>query len=96
MDDRTAGHLSEYRQAACEAARRAAAVLEEWRGRFQVREKGRADLLTDAHVIVPVPLSRFRLFWRRFNQAALLASELARCTGLDYAPAGLARVRETA
>jgi len=40
--------LKEYAEAACEAARRGAAVLEEWRSRFQVREKGRADLVTDA------------------------------------------------
>lgn len=40
--------LSEWSQAAQEAARRAARVLQEWRPRFQVREKGRADLVTDA------------------------------------------------
>jgi myo-inositol-1(or 4)-monophosphatase len=40
--------LTAYRQAACEAARRAAAVLEDWRQRFSVREKGRFDLVTDA------------------------------------------------
>ncbi len=40
--------LSEYLDAAREAARRAAAVLEDWRSRFQVREKGRFDLVTDA------------------------------------------------
>jgi myo-inositol-1(or 4)-monophosphatase len=40
--------LTEYREAACEAARRGAAVLEEWRSHFQVREKGRFDLVTDA------------------------------------------------
>jgi myo-inositol-1(or 4)-monophosphatase len=40
--------LTGYREAACEAARRGAAVLEEWRSRFQVREKGRFDLVTDA------------------------------------------------
>lgn len=40
--------LTEYREAACEAARRGAAVLLEWRQRFQVREKGRADLVTEA------------------------------------------------
>jgi len=34
--------------AAKEAARRGAAVLEEWRSRFQVREKARFDLVTDA------------------------------------------------
>jgi myo-inositol-1(or 4)-monophosphatase len=40
--------LTEYREAACEAARRGAAVLEEWRSRFRVREKARFDLVTDA------------------------------------------------
>src|SRR5947208_15917563 len=42
------GTLTEYLEAAREAARRGAAVLEEWRSRFQVREKGRFDLVTDA------------------------------------------------
>src|SRR5262249_43330424 len=40
--------LTDYLDAACEAARRGAAVLEEWRAKFQVREKGRFDLVTDA------------------------------------------------
>src|SRR5438477_7259684 len=40
--------LSDYLVAAREAARRGAAVLEEWRRRFQVREKARFDLVTDA------------------------------------------------
>lgn len=43
MDD-----LNTYLDAAREAARRGAAVLEDWRTRFQVREKGRFDLVTDA------------------------------------------------
>jgi myo-inositol-1(or 4)-monophosphatase len=43
-----ADELTEYREAACEAARRGAAVLEEWRSRFTVREKARFDLVTDA------------------------------------------------
>lgn len=42
--------LSEYLDAAKEAARRGAAVLEDWRPRFQVREKGRFDLVTEADV----------------------------------------------
>lgn len=42
--------LNLFRDAACEAARRAAAVLAEWRGKFQVREKGRADLVSEADV----------------------------------------------
>ena len=40
--------LTDYLDAACEAARRGASVLEEWRGRFSAREKGRADLVTEA------------------------------------------------
>jgi myo-inositol-1(or 4)-monophosphatase len=40
--------LLDYLDAAQEAARRGAAVLEGWRTRFSVREKGRADLVTDA------------------------------------------------
>jgi myo-inositol-1(or 4)-monophosphatase len=40
--------LPEYLDAAREAAQRGAAVLEEWRSRFAVREKGRFDLVTDA------------------------------------------------
>jgi myo-inositol-1(or 4)-monophosphatase len=41
-------NLAEYLDTAREAARRGAAVLEEWRPRFQVREKARFDLVTDA------------------------------------------------
>jgi myo-inositol-1(or 4)-monophosphatase len=40
--------LNDYLEAACEAARRGAAVLEDWRRRFRVQEKGRFDLVTDA------------------------------------------------
>ncbi len=40
--------LGEYLDAAREAARRAAEVLDHWRKRFSVREKARADLVTDA------------------------------------------------
>ena len=37
-----------------------------------------AELLRDADFLVPVPLHRWRLFRRRYNQAALLAHALAR------------------
>jgi myo-inositol-1(or 4)-monophosphatase len=40
--------LTDYLEAAREAARRGAAVLEDWRSRFQVHEKARFDLVTDA------------------------------------------------
>ena len=42
--------LSDYLDAAKEAARRAAVVLADWRHRFEVHEKGRFDLVTDADV----------------------------------------------
>ena len=53
------------------------------------------DLLTDAHLVVPVPLSRWRLIWRRFNQAAMLGQEVARLKGLDFEPMALVRTRAT-
>jgi myo-inositol-1(or 4)-monophosphatase len=42
--------LPNWLDAAQSAAHRAAAVLESWRFRFKVREKGRADLVTEADV----------------------------------------------
>jgi myo-inositol-1(or 4)-monophosphatase len=45
-----AARIEEYLQAAIDAARAGAAELERWRGRFSVREKSRADLVTDADV----------------------------------------------
>ncbi|MBP3959175.1 inositol monophosphatase [Gemmata sp. G18] len=43
-----ATRLREYLSVAIEAARRGAAELERWRSKFSVREKSRADLVTDA------------------------------------------------
>ncbi|HEX4613636.1 MAG TPA: inositol monophosphatase family protein [Urbifossiella sp.] len=40
--------LPEYLTAATDAARAGAAVLESWRGRFHIREKARADLVSEA------------------------------------------------
>jgi len=54
------------------------------------------ELLADADALVPVPLHWRRLWARRFNQSAILAQEVARLTGLRYAPAVLVRARRTA
>jgi ComF family protein len=54
------------------------------------------DLLADAELIVPVPLARFRLWRRRFNQAAVLARAVAAETGKPYAPLALKRTKATA
>jgi ComF family protein len=54
------------------------------------------ELLRDADVIVPVPLHRWRLWKRRFNQSALLAENLARHSGKPHRPLVLIRTRHTA
>jgi ComF family protein len=52
-------------------------------------------LLADADLVVPVPLTRRRLATRRFNQAAVLAQEVARLTGRRYEPLALQRIKRT-
>ena len=54
-----------------------------------------APLLDEADLLVPVPLHRFRLLARRFNQAALLALALARLTGVSAVPDAMVRRRAT-
>jgi len=53
------------------------------------------ELLPGADIIVPVPLSRLRLLLRHFNQAAVLAGELSRQTGVAMNPLILRRTRST-
>lgn len=43
-----AARIDDYLEAAIEAARKGAEELEKWRGRFSIREKFRADLVTEA------------------------------------------------
>ncbi len=62
-------------------------------GRWLV-EAGR-DLLQEADIIVPVPLTRRRQIRRQFNQSALLSREVSRIAGVAWSPAVLAKVRET-
>jgi len=52
-------------------------------------------LLDEADAVVPVPLHRFRLLSRRFNQAAEIARPLAREARLDYLPDALIRTAHT-
>ena len=54
-----------------------------------------AELLQTADVIVPVPLHRWRLWKRRFNQSAMLARELSRQSGKPHRPLLLERTRST-
>jgi ComF family protein len=54
------------------------------------------DLLAGADLLVPVPLHRWRLLRRGYNQSALLAAQLARLSGLPWSPSVLRRRRATA
>src|SRR5262249_59396657 len=54
-----------------------------------------AELLADADLIVPVPMHRWRLLRRKFNQAALLAGELARITHVPSDPLVIERIKST-
>jgi ComF family protein len=53
-------------------------------------------LLRQADLLVPVPLHRLRLFRRRYNQAALLASAIARIAAVPAMLDALVRCRVTA
>jgi ComF family protein len=54
-----------------------------------------APLLTEADYLVPVPLHRWRLMRRRYNQASVIAKALGRHCDLPVLADGLARVRHT-
>ncbi|MGE5547084.1 MAG: double zinc ribbon domain-containing protein [Solirubrobacterales bacterium] len=54
-----------------------------------------AELIAAADLVVPVPLHRFRLLARRYNQAALLAMALGRLSGKTVEPDLLVRRRAT-
>lgn len=54
-----------------------------------------AELLPEADLILPVPLHRWRLLHRGFNQAAVLARALAREAGRPWSPSVLVRHRAT-
>lgn len=53
-------------------------------------------LLDEADALIPVPLHRWRLLSRRYNQSAEVARRLAADTGLAYLPDALVRPRATA
>jgi len=59
-----------------------------------LRQAG-AEILARADVLTPVPLARWRLWRRRYNQAALLGAALASATGIAHQPDLLRRTRHT-
>jgi ComF family protein len=54
-----------------------------------------ADLIERCDIIVPVPLHRWRLFMRTYNQSTLLANALSKLTGVAVSPAALSRTKAT-
>jgi ComF family protein len=62
-------------------------------GRWMARAG--ADILIDADLLAHVPLHPLRLWRRRFNQAAMLAREVARHTGKPCDVNALVRVKAT-
>lgn len=66
-------------------------------GLLMARMMARAGrrLLSESDVILPVPLHRFRLWQRRFNQSAFLAQRLSGAAGKPWRHDLLLRVRPT-
>lgn len=54
-----------------------------------------AGLIAEADIVVPVPLHRWRLLKRRYNQAALLANAIAARSDRAALPGALIRTRPT-
>jgi ComF family protein len=53
------------------------------------------EILSDADLLVPVPLARWRLISRRFNQAQILAAETGKRKQKPVNPFALVRTRST-
>jgi ComF family protein len=62
-------------------------------GRWLVTAGG--GIVSDAGLLIPVPLARWRLLTRRYNQAQILAAEVGRMAGKPVAPMALVRARRT-
>ena len=58
-------------------------------------ERTGRPLFADVELLVPVPLHRWKLWKRRYNQAAVVAEGLSRIAGLPHDPLVLERRRAT-
>ena len=55
----------------------------------------RRHLPDDAELVVPVPLHRWRLWQRGYNQAGLIGAAVARAGGIAFLPDAMIRTRRT-
>jgi len=62
----------------------------------RLMQRAGSDLLGDADMLLPVPLHAYRLWRRRFNQAAVLAHRLSAATARPCRTDLLHRIRATA
>lgn len=67
--------------------------LAQWLARFMAVAGD--TVLNDGALLVPVPLHRRRLFWRRFNQAAELCRALSSLTGHEVVYEAVHRIKPT-
>ena len=58
-------------------------------------ERTGRPLFAEAELLVPVPLHRWKLWKRRYNQAAIVAEGLSKITGLPHDPLVLEKRRAT-
>ena len=58
-------------------------------------QRAGGESLAQADALIPVPLHRWRLFHRRYNQASLLAQHLGALTKKPVFPDALRRIRAT-
>lgn len=60
---------------------------------LMIRAAGK--MIENADMLIPVPLHRWRLLSRRYNQSAMLSAELARLADIPSYPLALRRIRAT-
>lgn len=53
------------------------------------------EMLAEADMLIPVPLHRWRLLARRYNQSAILCDALSKATGIPSFTLALRRIRPT-
>lgn len=72
-----------------------AKVMAEQMGRLLGDEGGDGEGIRDGPILVPVPLHRWRIWSRGFNQSVLIAREMSRKTGHVLEPDLLRRIKST-